>query len=101
MLFRSPVGPPSGETVPQWAQASCFEPIGCAECAGTGYHGRIALQEIMPMTVELGNAAMRGANADEIRAVAKRTGARTLREDGWLKVGLGLTTVDEVLRATG
>ncbi len=97
----APVGPPSGDTVPHWAQAACFEPIGCSDCADSGYHGRMALQEIMPMTSELGNAIMRGAGADEIRAITKRSGMRTLREDGWLKVGQGLTSVEEVLRATG
>ena len=42
-----------------------------------------------------------GAGADEIRAITKRSGMRTLREDGWLKVGQGLTSVEEVLCATG
>ena len=97
----APVGPPTGETVPHWAHAACFEPIGCPACAETGYHGRMALQEVMPMTAELGNAAMRGASVDEIRVLARRSGMRTLREDGWLKVGQGLTSVEEVLRAVG
>lgn len=97
----APVGPPRGDAVPTWARASCFEPIGCSRCGHTGYHGRMALHELLLMTPQLGDLVMRSAGPDEIRVVARQAGMSTLREDGWAKVGQGLTSVEEVLRAVG
>jgi type IV pilus assembly protein PilB len=75
-----------------------YEPMGCVTCAGTGYRGRIAMHEIMPMTEDIGKLAVRNASSDEVRRVAIDQGMRTLRQDGWLKVAQGMTTIAEVLR---
>ena len=75
-----------------------YEPVGCSTCANTGYRGRLAMHEVMPMSEEIGKLAIRNASSEEVRRLAIEQGMRTLRQDGWLKVAEGLTTIGEVLR---
>ncbi|OIH95382.1 GspE/PulE family protein [Curtobacterium sp. MCBA15_001] len=75
-----------------------FAPIGCAVCSNTGYRGRIALHEVMTVTEEIERLAVARASSAEISRVAQEQGMLTLRQDGWQKVLLGLTSVDEILR---
>ena len=84
----------------------CGEPFtpgrgsGCPSCAGTGYRGRIALYEVMPMTDELRERILGGATALELKRAAVESGMQTLRQSGLRKAAAGLTTIDEVLRVT-
>jgi type IV pilus assembly protein PilB len=73
---------------------------GCANCANTGYKGRISVQEIMWMIPELQEAIVRQRPANELKDIAVKAGMRTLRQTGLRKVANGLTTIDEVLRVT-
>ncbi|WIB13725.1 hypothetical protein [Curtobacterium sp. MCPF17_052] len=75
-----------------------FAPIGCSVCSNTGYRGRIALHEVMTVTEEIERLAVSRASSAEISRVAQAQGMLTLRMDGWEKVKLGLTSVDEILR---
>jgi len=75
-----------------------YEPVGCSSCANTGYRGRLAMHEVMPMTEDIAKLAVRHASSEEVRRAAIDQGMRTLRQDGWLKVAQGLTTIGEVLR---
>ena len=77
-----------------------YKPLGCDECRGTGYRGRTAIFEIMPMTEEIRRAVMTGATSDDLRAMAIRQGMRTLRVSGAKKVKDGITSADEVLSVT-
>ncbi len=83
---------------PPGVDPTFFEPVGCSSCANTGYRGRMGLHEVMPMSEEIGQLAFQRASSDEVRRVAIDAGMRTLRQDGWLKVSQGLTTISEVLR---
>ena len=74
--------------------------IGCAECRGTGYRGRVGLFELLLVTDELREALSRGARRPALVQLAIEQGMVPLRADGWLKVETGLTTIDEVLRVT-
>ncbi|MYB92314.1 type II/IV secretion system protein [Candidatus Poribacteria bacterium] len=74
--------------------------VGCKECRGRGYKGRIGLFEVLLMTDELRSMALKQASTNEIRRLAVQLGMRGLREDGWRKVTAGFTTVDEVIRLT-
>lgn len=74
--------------------------VGCSECSGRGYSGRIALFEVIVMNDELRDMTYREVPTTEIRKVARKNGMRTLREDGWLKVTRGITTIEEVRRVT-
>jgi len=73
---------------------------GCPVCGNTGYAGRIGVFEVMAMTEPIRDLIMRRANADEIREQAIKEGMRTMIEDGIRKVLSGVTTIEEVLRAT-
>ena len=73
---------------------------GCEDCFHTGYRGRTAIFEILPVTDALRSLVLAGASTDELREHAVRAGMRTLREGGLQAVLAGLTTVEEVLRET-
>ncbi len=73
---------------------------GCSHCASTGYIGRISILEMMPMTDALRSLVMKHATATDLRAEAIREGMVTMYEDGLRKALKGVTTFEEVLRAT-
>ena len=73
---------------------------GCSQCANTGYIGRICITEMMPMTDGLRSLVMKHATAGDLRAEAIRAGMATMYEDGLAKAVKGVTTFEEVLRAT-
>ena len=77
-----------------------YKPVGCDGCRGTGYKGRTAIFEIMPMSEELRRAVMTGATSDDLRTMAINQGMRTLRVSGAKKVTEGITSADEVLSVT-
>ncbi|MDE0554345.1 MAG: GspE/PulE family protein, partial [Candidatus Poribacteria bacterium] len=74
--------------------------VGCKECRGRGYRGRIGIFEVLFMTEEIRAMALKQASTSEIRRLAIQLGMKSLREDGWRKVAAGLTTVEEVIRLT-
>lgn len=73
---------------------------GCEECFHSGYSGRTAIYEIMPVDEELRTQIMEGASATDMKRSAVSRGLITLREDGRRKIESGQTTPDEVLRVT-
>ena len=73
---------------------------GCTKCSGTGYKGRVALYEVMPMYDEVREFILNGASAAEIKREAIRMGMMTLRASGLLRLKEGMTTIEEVLRVT-
>ncbi|HKU86639.1 MAG TPA: type II secretion system protein GspE, partial [Casimicrobiaceae bacterium] len=73
---------------------------GCSHCAQTGYMGRLCILEMMPMTDKVRSLVMKHATASELRAEAIRDGIVTMYEDGLRKALAGVTTFEEVLRAT-
>jgi type II secretory ATPase GspE/PulE/Tfp pilus assembly ATPase PilB-like protein len=77
-----------------------FKGAGCEECFGTGYTGRVGIFELMELNEEIRRKIIANADAVELTQAARRNGMRNLREDGWLKIHQGVTTVDEVMRVT-
>ena len=77
-----------------------FRGRGCDRCKQTGYKGRTAIYEVLPVTDAIRTLILDRAPATAIADMACSHGMRTLREDGWLKVAQGVTTVDEVVRVT-
>lgn len=73
---------------------------GCPKCSNTGYKGRIALYEVMPMYDELREFILNGASTAEIKKESVRLGMMTLRGSGLLRLKEGVTTIEEVLRVT-
>ena len=73
---------------------------GCDECFHSGYAGRTAIYEFLPVNEEIRTMVMDGASATEIKRKQVEQGMQTLRSDGRQKILQGLTTPDEVLRVT-
>ena len=77
-----------------------FHGKGCADCRNTGYHGRIAIFEMIPMGKNIRKLVFENANEDEIRQSALDAGMVTLRDSGIRRILDGTTTVEEILRST-
>jgi type IV pilus assembly protein PilB len=77
-----------------------FKGRGCDNCLGTGYKGRIALYEVMPVGDEIKELILVGASANEIKKEAIRLGMLSLRQSGILRMKEGITTIEEVIRTT-
>jgi type IV pilus assembly protein PilB len=80
--------------------AVCYKGRGCTTCSDTGYKGRLALYEVMPIGEEVRELILQGASSDEIKKRAVGTGMKTLRMSGLAKVREGLTTLEEVVDST-
>ena len=73
---------------------------GCPDCLDTGYRGRMAIYEIMPVSDALKRLIVDKADANVLGACALSEAMRNLRHDGMLKVIAGLTSLTEVARVT-
>jgi len=71
---------------------------GCTECNNTGYLGRIAIFELLKVTPTITKMILKQESAKEIENQAKKEGLITMKQDGYLKVLDGITTIEEVLR---
>jgi type IV pilus assembly protein PilB len=80
-------------TLPQLYRA-----VGCQTCANTGYHGRLAVGEMMALTDEISLLIVERASTKDVRKVAIDQGMVTLRQDGLRHVLEGATTLEEILR---
>jgi general secretion pathway protein E/type IV pilus assembly protein PilB len=74
--------------------------LGCRSCRQGGYRGRTGIYELLVTTDQIRDMAVQRVNATDIRKLALAEGMITLRVDGWRKVLLGQTTIDEVGRVT-
>ena len=90
--FKVQVGIPADTTI--------YRSVGCRECRQTGFFGRHAIFEWMDSDDEIRQLILKNSSSDVIRDAARRAGLRTLAEDGWRLVRLGITTVEEVLSVT-
>ena len=84
------LGVPAGTTL--------YRGRGCPACHGTGYRGRMVLAEVLVLTDEMRKEIVHGVEIEELRALAKKAGLQTMREDGREKVLAGETTWEEVRR---
>jgi len=73
---------------------------GCTECRNTGYRGRLAIFEMIPMARDLRKLVFDNANEDEVRQSALKNGMVTLRDAGLERVLDGTTSLEEILRST-
>jgi len=71
---------------------------GCSECNNTGYLGRIAIFEVLKVSLQITKMILKQESAKEIENQAKKEGLITMKQDGYLKVLDGITTIEEVLR---
>lgn len=85
--FFNPVSPPE-----------IYKGIGCKECGQVGYLGRIGIFEVLPISTKISQLILERSSASVIEDVAVAEGMITLKQDGYLKVLEGVTTLEEVLR---
>ena len=78
----------------------CYIGKGCPACNNTGYRGRMALYEVMPMHEQLRELVLLGSSAAEIKREAIRLGMITLRRSGINKLKAGITSMEEVIRSS-
>ncbi|PLX43254.1 MAG: type IV-A pilus assembly ATPase PilB [Deltaproteobacteria bacterium] len=82
------------------AEMKCYKGEGCGTCNGTGYKGRVALYEVMPINDEVRELILNGGSAMEIKEAAIRGGMNSLRMSGINKIEEGVTTIEEIVRTT-
>ncbi len=85
---------PSGA---DWSGISFYRPQASQACED-GYHGRVGIYEVLPVTASIKELIMRSSTSDEITVVARKEGMLTMIEDGVFKAAQGLTSLEEVLR---
>ena len=73
-----------------------YGPVGCDNCKGSGYKGRVGVYQVMPITDDMRQLIMRNGNALDIAAQAQKEGVRDLRQSGLLKVKAGITSLEEI-----
>ena len=86
-----------GLTQPDWL--TLYRPIGCTACGRTGYKGRFALHEVMLITEEIERLIIERRSTEDLQKTAVMQGMITLKDDGLRKVGMGLTSLEEIFRA--
>ena len=77
-----------------------YRQVGCRECRGLGYSGRLGIYELMVTTEAVQSLAHNRSSTWDIQRAALKDGMQTLRTDGWCKALAGHTSLDEVLRVT-
>jgi general secretion pathway protein E len=75
-------------------------PIGCPACGGTGFRGRTALVEVLPVTSAIKRLALRRCDGTEIRHAAVTDGMQTMHQHGLQLVETGITSLEEFLRVS-
>ncbi|MCQ9207710.1 MAG: Flp pilus assembly complex ATPase component TadA [Omnitrophica bacterium] len=82
------------------SKVEIYEGKGCDACKHTGYKGRTAIYEILVITEPIRELILNRSSSVRIKKMAVSLGMRTLRQDGWNKVKLGITSPSEVIRVT-
>ena len=90
----------AGLNVEQCKNTVFYKSHGCENCFNTGYKGRMAIMEIMPLDETIKSLILQTSDSNIIKAAAVKNGMKTLRVDGISKILEGTTTIEEVLRVT-
>jgi general secretion pathway protein E len=77
-----------------------YRSVGCSECAGTGYRGRLGIYELLQIDEPIRRAILDNSDSNTITRLAVQRGMRSLREDGARQVLAGRTSLEDVLAAT-
>nr|MDQ3756467.1 Flp pilus assembly complex ATPase component TadA [Actinomycetota bacterium] len=75
-----------------------FRPVGCSTCGKTGYRGRFAVHEVMPVTEDIERLIVEREHSEDIKKMAIAQGMLTLRQAGLTQVRAGYTSIEEILR---
>lgn len=75
-----------------------YRAVGCSECDNSGYYGRVGIFEVLSVSPKLADLILKRADVNTLQAQAIAEGMTTMKQDGYLKVVNGVTTIEEVLR---
>ncbi|HRN96693.1 MAG TPA: type II secretion system protein GspE, partial [Candidatus Levybacteria bacterium] len=95
--IRKELGPLMPKTAPN-TPTKLYKGKGCDFCGQSGYLGRVGIFEVMPISEKLARMVLEKSDAQTMESQAKAEGMITMKQDGYLKVLEGVSTVDEVLR---
>lgn len=87
----------------EWKQFETYRAVGCDDCGGTGFKGRMAIHEAFYFTKEIRHLIVKSGeevNEESLKAQARKDGTLNLRESGIEKVKLGMTSLEEVISST-
>ncbi len=102
LILRELADIPAGELADiDLKKIKIYQGKGCKKCGDTGYQGRIGIFEGVEVTKEIGELTLAKAAPHKLKEVAQAQGMITLKQDGFLKVLRGITTLEEVLKETG
>ena len=87
-----------GSLWPKDDKITLYKGEGDADCNNTGYYGRIGIFEVLPVTEKISRLILERAPSSQIEAQAREEGMITLKQDGYLKVVEGVSSIEEVLR---
>ena len=77
-----------------------YGPVGCDNCKGTGYKGRVGIYQVLPISDDMRQLIMRGGSSIEIAELSRAEGVRDMRQSGLLKVRAGITSLEEIEAVT-
>ncbi len=83
-----------------WEEITFYKAVGCDQCGGEGYRGRNGIYEVLAMDTNIRKLVTKAATSEEIEDEARKSGMGTMVEDGFQKIVQGVTSLEEVLRAT-
>jgi len=93
----------AGVNIEEYMKYDLYEPAGCERCNNSGFKGRMAIHEALYFTKEIREIIVRSAeevDEESIRQQARKDGTMSLRESGFDKAKMGLTSIQEVIAAT-
>ncbi len=99
-LKNDPVAKKFVEKAKNWDEVTFYKPTGCEQCGGEGYHGRNGIYEVLPMDTNIRKLITQSATTEMIEDEARKNGMSTMVQDGFLKIVQGITSLEEVMRAT-
>ena len=99
-LKNDPASKKYVEKAKSWEEITMYKPAGCDQCGGEGYHGRSGIYEVLPMTEGIRKLVTQSASTEMIETEAKKSGMATMVQDGFSKIVQGMTSLEEVMRAT-
>ncbi len=99
-LQKEPQSKKYVEKAKKWEDVTLYKPVGCDQCGGEGYRGRNGIYEVLAMDSNIRKLVTQQATTEVIETEARKTGMATMVDDGFLKVVQGVTSLEEVMRAT-
>lgn len=100
-LKKAPESKKFVESAKTWEEVTFYKAVGCDQCGGEGYRGRNGIYEVLAMDTNIRKLVTQAATTEEIEKEARRTGGMaTMVEDGFSKIVQGMTSLEEVMRAT-